>query len=80
MAALACAVSAGDAPVVKNNPIGITYSASLPNKGSITGSLKGAAAPNGEGVNIQGAFYDLPSNSGNLCTLEMSAARSETWR
>jgi hypothetical protein len=77
VAAAASTAAAGDikprqtsanAPVVTNNPIADTYSATLPNKGtnSITGAVKGASAPSGEGVNFQIAFYSLPSTSGNL--------------
>ena len=67
VAALVSVATAGDAPVVENNPIGVTYSATLPSTGpdAITGAIKGASNPNGEGVYFQGVFYNLPG-SGSL--------------
>lgn len=67
VAALLSVATAGDAPVVQNNPVGTTYTAQLPNTGAkaITGAVIAAAAPNGKGTNFQISFYNLPS-SGNL--------------
>ena len=68
VAAFASMATASDAPVEKGNPLGVTYTATLPNTGvdSITGQVIIAAAPNQEGVNIQAAFYNLPASTGNM--------------
>jgi len=67
VAALASIATAGDAPVVNNNPIAATYSATIPEDtaGELSGAIKIAASPNGEGVAVQFAMYNLPS-SGDL--------------
>lgn len=63
VAALSSIALAGDAPVVQGNPIEDTYSATIPEKvaGALSGAVKIAASPDGEGVNIQIALYNLPS-------------------
>ena len=67
LAALASYAVADDAPEVTNNPVEITYSATIPQKNaqSVSGALKLASAPDGTGVNVQVALYNLP-NTGNL--------------
>lgn len=67
--ALASLAIAGDAPVVKGNPIGTTYSATIPqtNAKAVSGACLIASSPDQEGVNIQIALYNLPGG-GNLCT------------
>jgi len=80
VAALASVAIASDAPVVQNNPIEVTYSATIPtgaNAKAISGAIKVAASPDGEGVNIQVALYNLPDTgdlnyglySGNVASL-----------
>lgn len=65
VAALVSCAAASKAPVVHNAPIGITYSATLPSgNANITGAVKGAGAPNGQGTNFQVTFYNLPSDGG----------------
>jgi len=67
VAALASVTTAGDAPVVNNNPIAATYSATIPEDtaGELSGAIKIAASPSGQGVAVQFAMYNLP-NSGDL--------------
>ena len=69
VAALASIAAAGDAPVVNNNPIAATYSATIPEDtaGELSGAIKIAASPSGQGVAVQFAMYNLP-NSGDLST------------
>ena len=63
--ALVSIAAAGDAPVVQNNPIGITYTATLPGtkSGQLSGVVKGAASPDGVGTNLQISFYNLPGGN-----------------
>lgn len=68
VAALVVTTAAGDAPIVRNQPMGDTYQAVLPNNGGITGAIKGSSAPNGVGTFFQVAFYNLP-HSGRLSTV-----------
>ena len=72
--ALISVAIAGDAPAIENNPIGITYSATLPNTraGAISGAILGASAPDGSGTNFQVAFYNLPGG-GNLSEFFLQA-------
>ena len=62
-AALAGFVVADDAPVVQGNAQDLTYSATIPQKNAddLSGAVKIAASPDGEGVNIQIALYNLPA-------------------
>lgn len=66
-AALASVAIAGDAPVVQGNPLDITYSATIPQKNAtiLSGAIKVAGSPTGQGVQIQVALYNLP-DSGDL--------------
>ena len=75
VAGLAAIVAADDAPVVKGNPIEITYSATIPatNGSTLSGAFKAASAPDGQGVNIQVSLYNLPNN-GDLSTWVCSLA------
>lgn len=68
IAAVVSLAAADDAPMADNTNIGITFAATLPNNGDVTGSVVGAGAPNGEGSNIQIALYNLPQGA----TLSMS--------
>lgn len=70
VAALASVAAAGDAPVVENNPLDVTYSATIPQNNAVdlSGAMKIAAAPDGEGVNIQFSLYNLPG-TGDLSML-----------
>lgn len=69
-AALAAVASAGDAPATHGNPLDITYAATIQvtTADALSGAMKIAASPNGQGVNIQFSMYNLPGN-GDLCTL-----------
>ncbi len=69
LAALLSLTTASDAPVAKNNPAGVTYSATIGSKNAslVSGSFKIAAAPNREGANILITLYNLPASGGSLC-------------
>lgn len=63
----------GDATAVKDNPVGVTYVATLPTKaffnpedpnGNIKGSMSATAGPNGVGVVFQVDFSNLPTSGG----------------
>jgi len=56
----------GNASVVTDNPLGVTYTATLPNKNTTTvrGSVKAVANSNGTGVAFTVAFSGLPSSGG----------------
>lgn len=61
----------GDAAVVTNNPIGVTYTAVLPNSktSGIRGYISGTSAADGKGVNFVANFYGFPDASlGPFCT------------
>ncbi|RFU28771.1 hypothetical protein B7463_g7556, partial [Scytalidium lignicola] len=63
----------GNATVVKNNPVGKMYMATLPTteffnpdnpRGNIKGSIIATAHPNGTGVDFQISFSNLPTSGG----------------
>lgn len=63
----------GNASVVENNPPGVVYTATLPDKeffnpndprGNIKGSVVAVANPNGIGVSFQINFQNLPTSGG----------------
>lgn len=53
----------GDAAIVNDNPVGVTYTATLLEKNTTTvrGSISGSAAPNGTGVIFKVNFFGFPS-------------------
>ncbi|KAI9843345.1 MAG: hypothetical protein M1837_006471 [Sclerophora amabilis] len=53
----------GDALVVNNNPIGVTYTATLPGT-SVKGSISGTSGSNGTGVNWKVDFSNFPTEGG----------------
>lgn len=55
----------GDALVVTNNPVGVTYTAFLPDtpKSTIRGYVAGTSNANGTGVNFNVNIYGLPDMS-----------------
>ena len=55
----------GDAAIVDDNPVGVTYTATLPdsNKTTIRGSISGTATSNGTGVRFVVKFRGFPSQS-----------------
>lgn len=63
LAALVSLASAANAPTAQNTNIGMTFAATLPASGAVTGSVLGSGAPNGEGANIQISLYNLPQGS-----------------
>lgn len=67
----------GNATVVENNPPGIVYTATLPEKefnnpadprGNIKGSIAAVAASNGIGVEFKVSFSNLPTSGGPFRT------------
>ncbi|KAK0126155.1 hypothetical protein ONS95_007773 [Cadophora gregata] len=63
----------GNATVVENNPVGVIYTATLPEKpffnptnpkGNVKGSISAAANPNGIGVKFAVKFENLPTTGG----------------
>lgn len=65
IAALVARVVADDAPMAENTSNGMTFAATLPNKGGVTGSFVGSPSPNQQGSNIQLSLFDIPEG-GNL--------------
>ena len=61
--AAAAAVVAENAPVVKHNPIGGQYEASIKSK-TVSGSIKISSGANGKGSHIEIAVSGLPSEGG----------------
>ncbi|KAL9103790.1 MAG: hypothetical protein Q9163_001199 [Psora crenata] len=55
----------GDAAVTENNPLGVRYTAVLPetNRTTIRGSISATSNANGTGVNFYVDFYGFPSES-----------------
>ena len=55
----------GDAAIINDNPVGVTYTATLPhsNKTSIRGCISGTTASNGTGVRFVVNFTGFPSQS-----------------
>ena len=53
----------GDAEIIYDNPVGVTYTATLLEKNttSVRGYISGSAAPNGTGVIFTVEFYNFPS-------------------
>ena len=53
----------GDAAIVTDNPVGLTYTATLPNsnKTDLRGSISGTATANGTGVQFTVSFSGFPS-------------------
>lgn len=63
----------GDAAVVKNNPLGVVYTATLPETrffkasglaGNVKGSVSAVANPDGVGVSFKVDFSNLPTSGG----------------
>lgn len=66
----------GNATVVENNPIGVIYTATLPEKeffnpedprGNIKGSVSATANPDGIGVTFTVSISNLPTSGGPFC-------------
>lgn len=55
-----------EAPVIKDNPAGVAYKATLPDRPdtSVRGSVVGAASPGGEGIDFTVALEGLPQAAG----------------
>ena len=61
----------GDAAIVENNPVGVTYTATLPNSNTtgIRGYVSGTSNSNGTGVNFVVNLFGFPDASlGPFCT------------
>lgn len=60
-----------NAPVVKDNPIGVEFNATLPEseKSTIRGYFTGMSSDNGMGVDFQILLYGLPDGLGPFCKL-----------
>ncbi|KAF2276073.1 uncharacterized protein EI97DRAFT_433486 [Westerdykella ornata] len=52
------------APVASNSPEGASYVATLPEKGTVRGSITGISGPNGEGTKFQISVSGLPAEGG----------------
>jgi len=52
------------APVVSNSPLGTSYVATLPEKGTVRGSIAGTSATDGKGVNFAVSISGLPAEGG----------------
>jgi len=62
-----------DAVVVTSNPAGVTYAATLPESGTLRGSLSAIATSNGTGVTFTLNLRGLPSSGGPFGTFIFSA-------
>lgn len=70
--AAAAAVSAQastDAPVVSSNPLGASYVANFPEKGTVRGSVIGSSANDGKGVNFAISISGIPAEGGPFSKL-----------
>ena len=71
----------GPAPIVKGNPVGITYSATLveSEKSGIRGFVSGSSSADGQGVDFTIELSGFPDASlGPFCKL--SAQKAQVWR
>lgn len=62
----------GDAAIVQGNPVGVTYTATLPNSPTtgIRGYVAGTSNANGTGVNFNVNLFGFPDSSlGPFCKL-----------
>lgn len=67
----------GNAAIVEGNPVGVTYTAVLPNSPTtgVRGYVAGTSNANGTGVNFNVNFYGFPDASlGPFCTLLYSSS------
>ena len=68
----------GDAAVVTNNPVGVTYTATLPDSktSGIRGYVSGTSNSNGQGVLFNVNLFGFPSASlGPFCTFSPCQSR-----
>ena len=75
--ALATAVVAEDAPIVKDNPIGAQYQAEIKGKApwEVAGSVKIASNAAGKGVTVEIALSGFPTEGGPFSECLLSTAQ-----